>query len=328
MKHLTVRLFSYVFGTLFFGVIFPTMVSAATLYLDPDNGEYHPGDTFVVSVRLDANGDCVNVVSGEVSYPKDLLRASAFSQGESILTLWTETPKINGAEGRVSFTGGVPGGYCGRIAGDPGYANIVGKIIFSVLATAPVGATPMIEALPSSQVLLADGRGTPASLLVNKATFRIASGTGRVVNEWLDELRDDTVPPEPFAIDLHHDARTAGGKYFVVFQTTDKQSGVVKYELKEHDKDRPEYIRGERTLASWRPVESPYVLEDQTLNSTIIIRAIDNAGQIREESFLPSGDGVNQGSTLPYAPIIGGVVLFLVAIAVTVRMRKGHPHSP
>ena len=101
----------------------------------------------------------------------------------------------------------------------------------------------------------------------------------------------------------------------------------MKYELKEHDKDRPTYIRGERTLAGWRPVESPYVLEDQTLNSTIIIRAIDNAGQIREELFLPSGEGAKEGSEIPYAPIIG-VVLFLIAIAVTFQMRRTHPHSP
>lgn len=304
----------------------PAISSAATLYLDPDGGTYAPGDTFVVNVRLDANGECVNVVSADIAYPKEVIRASAFSQGESILTLWTETPKIDATEGRVTFIGGVPGGYCGRIAGDPGYANIVGKIIFTVSGTTQPGIIPPIEVLPSSQVLLADGRGTPASLLVNKATFMIASSTGQAVNEWLDELRGDTIPPESFSIDLRREEGAVGGKYFVIFQTTDKQSGVAKYELIERDTQRPEFIHGARTPAVWRPVESPYVLQDQTLNSTIVVRAIDNAGQIREESLLPKpATGVSSQNAL--IKIIGAIIVFFVAIAVAIRLRKTHGSS-
>ncbi len=320
MKLRTARFFLW--STLF--AILPVYSFAATLYLDPDSGEYHPGDTFIVSVRLDSGGDCVNVVSGEIAYPKDLLRASAFSQGESILTLFTEQPKIDAESGRVTFMGGVPGGYCGRIAGDPGYANIVGKIIFSVPATTLPGTLPPVEILPTSQVLLADGRGTPATLLTNKAVFTIASGTGSGINEWLDELREDVTPPESFAIDLHRDEKTVGGRYFVVFQTTDKQSGVAKYELMERDVDRPAYIRGTRTKVTWRPVESPYVLEDQTLKSTIVVRAIDNAGQIREESLLPNPDEEGSSNRGRIIPIVGGILVFLLAIGVAIRVRRSH----
>jgi hypothetical protein len=304
----------------------PVAASAATLYLDPDGGTYRPGDTFVVNVRLDANGECVNVVSADIAYPKDVLRAAAFSQGESILTLWTEAPKIDAENGRVSFIGGVPGGYCGRIAGDPGYANIVGKIIFTVSGTTRPGILPPIEVLPSSQVLLADGRGTPAQLLVNKATFSVASSSGQAVNEWLDELRDDTTPPESFSVDLHREENTVGGRYFVIFQTTDKQSGVAKYELIERDTKRPEFIHGERKPAVWRPVESPYVLQDQTLNSTIVVRAIDNAGQIREESLLPKPGEKTSGSG-SMIPIIGGILVFVIAIIITIRVRRQDDRS-
>lgn len=165
-------------------------------------------------------------------------------------------------------------------------------------------------------------------LLTNKATFTIASGTGKGINEWLDELREDTTPPESFAIDLHRDQATVGGRYFVVFQTTDKQSGVAKYELIERDADRPEFVRGTRTKALWRPVESPYVLEDQTLRSTIIIRAIDNAGQIREESLLP--DPLTTGSSQGQwpTPLIVGVLVFLLAIGVAIRLRRPHALTP
>lgn len=325
MKLFTARFFLWMSLAWLFGL--PMSTLAATIYLDPEGGEYHPGDTFVVNVRLDANGECVNVVSGDIAYPKDLLRASALSQGESILTLWTEAPRINSAEGRITFVGGVPGGYCGRIAGDPGYANIIGKMIFTIPAETKPGILPSIIILPSSEVLLADGRGTPAPLLIKNATFTVASGTGTFVNEWLDQIQDDTVPPESFSIDLHRDENTVGGRYFVVFQTTDKQSGVAKYELIERDRDRPEFIRGTRTAPAWRPVQSPYVLEDQTLNSTIIVRAIDNAGQIREESFLPNSKEAQTNSRGSILPAIGGVIVFVISLVVAIRIRKQSTRS-
>jgi hypothetical protein len=325
MKLFGARFFLWTIIILFW-IVLPADGEAATLYLDPDGGEYHPGDTFVVDVRLDPNGDCVNVVSADITYPKEYLRASAFSQGESILTLWTEAPKIVSEEGRITFMGGVPGGFCGRIPGDPGYANIVGKIIFSVPATAPYGVTPPVDFLSSTQVLLADGRGTPAPLMTRRAVFTLASSTGASINEWLDEIREDDVPPEPFSIDLHRDPNTAAGKYFIVFQTTDKQSGVAKYELIERDRDRPQYVRGERSPAVWRPVESPYVLTDQSLNSTIVVRAIDHAGQVREESLLPTPNKVTAKPS--YGVLLWLLTAFVGAIGVTIFLRRKHPHVP
>src|SRR4051812_20788407 len=45
---------------LFFFSFFPFIANAATLYLDPSSGNYGPGDTFIVSVRLQTDSECVN----------------------------------------------------------------------------------------------------------------------------------------------------------------------------------------------------------------------------------------------------------------------------
>jgi uncharacterized membrane protein len=70
------------------------------------------------------------------------------------------------------------------------------------------------------------------------------------------------------------------------------------------------------------------VLEDQTLNSTIVVRAIDNAGQVREESFTPMGENSHNVSEKGLVlSIIGGVIAFLLSIAVTIRLRRHRKHS-
>ena len=50
---------------------------AATLSIDPPDGNFGPGDTFVLTVRLDtAHDECVNAASIVVNYPTDWMKAS------------------------------------------------------------------------------------------------------------------------------------------------------------------------------------------------------------------------------------------------------------
>ncbi len=72
---------------------------AAILYLEPASGEYQPGDTFIVEIKIDTEGECINTVEVNLSFPKDILKAIDFSQGNSILTLWVKKPEINQEKG-------------------------------------------------------------------------------------------------------------------------------------------------------------------------------------------------------------------------------------
>lgn len=271
----------------------PVFASAATLSLDPVRGSFGPGDMFVMTVRIDTGTDeCINASDIDISFPGNLVKVTAVSKGESLMTLWTDGPLIENEKGKVSWSGGIPGGYCGRVLGDPGKTNILGKVVFSVLS--PKDATPDVPMLfsfgSSTKVLLNDGFGSVAPLTEKSATITRTLRSSGVKNEWLDIVRADTVPPDQFDVTLHHDQSTLDGKYFVIFSTVDKQSGVDHFEVMEDDPARLGFVRGGNEHASFRTGISPYVLRDQSLKSRVTVRAIDNAGNI-EESILPPSAG-------------------------------------
>lgn len=253
--------------------LFPIFSFAAVLYLEPSSGEYQPGDTFLVEIKIDTEEECINTVEANLSFSQDILEAVDFSQGNSILTLWVEPPSIFQERGLVSFIGGIPGGYCGRIPGDPGESNLLGKIIFKVGETKINQAE--IKFLDTSQVLLNDGFGTPAKLTTKGAILTILAEKLEVPkDEWQEELEKDNIPPESFEIEIHQDPAIFEGKYFITFSTTDKQTGVGYYEVKEGDRD-------------WKEAESPYLLEDQGLQSIIKVKVVDKAGNERIAEYLP-----------------------------------------
>jgi len=256
---------------IFVFALFPCVSFAAKLYFEPSEGNYYQGDNFIVAVRIDSDAECINTVKANIGFPQDILEATEFSQGNSILTLWVKNPEISQDSGQISFIGGTPGGFCGKLAGDPEKSNLLGKIIFQVKKlNISDKTTATIKFLTDSQVLLNDGFGTPAKLVGQNAEFNILSVAAETPKtEWQEELKKDNVPPEAFEINMLRDPSIFNGKYFIVFSTTDKQTGVDFYEVKEGKKD-------------WkRATTSPYLLQDQSLTSIIKVKARDRAGNER-----------------------------------------------
>ncbi len=289
-------------------ILFPTFAFGAVLYLEPASGEYQPGDTFVVNVRIDTEGECINAVEADLSFSQDIFKAVDFSRGQSIITLWTKTPEIKQELGQISFSGGVPGGYCGRIPGDPETSNLLGKIIFEIpgmMVGGPREGPAEIRFLETSQVLLNDGLGTLARLSTKGTDFKIVPQRTEPIEEsWQEEIKNDTFPPEPFEIVVHKDRAIFEGKYFITFLTSDKQTGLDYYEIQEG-------------IGNWKKAESPYLLEDQTLGSIIKVRATDKAGNERIAEYLPEAPK----KFLPYWTIIlvllGAGIIVWVIIKIT-----------
>lgn len=312
---------------------FPVFASAATLSIDPNHGNFGPGDMFVVTVRIDTDKEeCINASDVDMTFPKDLLKVTAVSKGESLITLWTDGPLIENEKGRVSWSGGIPGGYCGRVLGDPGKTNILGKVVFSVINIKPTDSeTPMqISFGSSTKVLLNDGFGTAAPLVLGNAMLTRTVHSGGVKNEWLDIVKGDTTPPDQFDVSVHHDQNAFDGKYFIVFSTVDKQSGVDHFEVIEDDPSRLGFVRGGNDRAHPQAAVSPYVLRDQSLKSRVIVRAIDNAGNI-EEIILPPTNGVfsvnavtTTGSMFTKYQEIWWSLLALLFIAITGSLYLHH----
>ncbi len=275
MTNFQFKSFKFLVVIFSFSLLVFSFCEAAVLYLEPAQGEYQPGDTFIVEARIDTQGECINAAAINLSFSRDILEAIDFSKGNSILSLWLKPLEINQAEGLVSFSGGIPGGYCGRLPGDPGQSNLLGRIIFKVREKNGELFFVKLEFGEDSRVLLNDGFGTPCELTFKGATFNILAGElEEVKDQWQEELEKDKIPPEVFDIEIQQDQSIFEGKYFIIFQTQDKQTGLDYYEVKEGDKN-------------WQKTKSPYLLVDQELKSIIKVRAVDKVGNERIAEYIP-----------------------------------------
>lgn len=282
-------------------ILFPLFAGAAVLYFEPDKGNYYQDETFLVGIRLDVEEDCINTVDVSLAFPNDILEAVDFSKGGSILTIWLAEPEISQEQGIITFAGGIPGGFCGILPGDPGKSNLLGKIVFRAKGISKEQLSAELRFSDASRILLNDGFGTSAELKNEKAVFSILSGipeAGR--QEWQEELKKDRTSPEPFEIEIIQDPSVFDNQYFIIFQAQDKQTGIDYYEIKEGKND-------------WQRGESPYLLENQELSSIIRVKAIDKAGNERIAEYLPEKK--------PLSRLIIGL-LIIIAIVVGYQLYK------
>ncbi len=277
-----------------FSFIFPvSSVKAAILYLEPASGQYHSGDTFITTIRIDTEKECINTVEANLKFSQDILEAVDSSQAKSIISLWVKSPVIDQKSGLISFSGGIPGGYCGIIPGDPGKTNILGEVIFKVPDSLNENKMAEINILSNSQVLLNDGLGTPAQTKNRGAVLNLLSEkTEAPKREWEEKVSKDNILPEPFQTEVNRNPAIFGGEYFITFSTTDKQTGIDYYQVKEGERD-------------WKQASSPYLLEDQKLKSIIEVRAVDKAGNKRIAEYTP-----------PKKPIHFWIIILILLVGV------------
>ena len=76
----------------------------------------------------------------------------------------------------------------------------------------------------------------------------------------------DTESPENFIPVISNDPNVFDGKFFLVFATQDKGSGIDRYEVREGES------------GSFFSAQSPYRIKDQSLGVKIFVKAIDKNG--------------------------------------------------
>ena len=305
------------FGALFFVALFflAPIANAASLYIDPAFKTVGRGDSITMSVRLDtdeAQEECINAVDGVITYPETLIPVDV-SIGDSIFSMWLEQPKIDKEARRITFAGGIPNGYCGRIAGDPRLTNTIVKLIFRspgfLVGSSAGTSTAKVDFAPETTAYLNDGFGTKADLALYGSTIDLSDNASPVmVDEWREAVNADDLPPEEFSIDLQRSQTTFGGQYFIVFNTTDKQTGIDHYEVMEEPVSRLMAFEWGRADAPWITAPSPYPLEDQSLNSIIRVKAVDKAGNEYIATLIPdeSMRGISTNDL-----IVGAVILLI-----------------
>ena len=297
-------------------------VSATHIYLDTETKTHGNLDTFYIPVRVDVQkGECINSVKVSISYNPSEISIKDISIADSILSLWTQKPSIkktNGEEdGMIAFEGGIPGGYCGRVVGDPGKTDVLVKL---VVAGAPgvladnEAKTANIIVEPSTKVYLNDGFGSEADLTVAGLELVLRKSTTTPNNVWLSDIKSDNIAPELFDITLIKGPSQGNKKSYIIFNTVDKQSGIDHYEVLETDPDRFGFLALFPNKEShWVFADSPYVLRDQKLHSKIMVKAVDKNGNERVIEYMPPISAI---TTLTQVSIFIPIVIILFVIFV------------
>lgn len=285
-------MFRFLGVCLLIAVVVPHAAQAATLFLDPQETSLLRGETMIMSLRLDVDeetDECVNLVDATITYP-DAINAVDTSVGDSILQMWIERPTIDAANNRITLAGGIPNGYCGRIPGDPALTNVIAEVVFRY-TEAPLASgssTVAVALAPQTTAYLNDGAGTVAPLqLFGADVTLLADATTTASDPWTEAVTADDIPPRPFSIALERDESMFAGNYYIVFSTTDKETGIAQYEVMEEPLSEQSLFQFGGVNAPWQEARSPYELQDQTLNSTIRVRATDKAGNEYIATLVP-----------------------------------------
>jgi len=226
-------------------------VFAAEIRLDAQKSEINSGEQFLVDIIIHSE-ESLNAVEGRLIFPADKLLIKEIRDGNSVINFWVEKPRLE-ASGVILFSGITPGGFSG--------AN---NNIFSVVFEAKNTGIASV-ALQNTKALQNDGLGSQTALLTRDTAVSIKPGDSNVPKEILI----DKEPPEDFNPSIENDPKIFDGKYFLVFATQDKISGIANYKVREGE-------WGWFTVA-----ESPYLLKHQSLDRKIFVKAVDKVGNER-----------------------------------------------
>lgn len=321
----------------------PYTADAASLYIDPAQSSLNRGDALTFAVRLDTDesvGECVNAVDAVITYTANIDPVDV-SIGNSIFSMWVEQPTINREDRTITFAGGIPNGYCGRVSGDPQLTNVMAELIFRSPGFAIGGSDEPVARVAfadTSTAYLNDGQGSKASLTNYGAEIALNDRPGaEMLNPWQERVDADTTRPEEFSITLEQDSTTFSGRHYIVFSTTDKQTGIDHYEVMEEPISQLGTFEWGRADAPWITARSPYELDDQSLNSIIRVKAVDKAGNQYIATLIPdeSMRTLSQDKLIFYVFVsFLGLVLLLVLLSLFAWYRKmkkraaASPHQP
>jgi hypothetical protein len=263
-------LFSVV--VILFFVLFSVDISnAATIEPKIDSKEVKKNEFIIVPIYLDTQFEEINAVEVYINFSDNLVFRD-YLDGKSIITHWIEKPHLlDVRRPKIEFSGIVAGGISGR------NLNLV-DLVFE----AKENGKAKIEIDENSKVLLNDGLGTKTKLIALSQGFNILDIKGK------PEIKiKDNFPPEPFKIYLAKNKEIFNGKYYITFETKDKQSGIAYYEISEKPINFIFLTKPDIKNLSFKKAESPYVLEDQSLRSYVVVKAVDKAGNERVEILYP-----------------------------------------
>jgi len=274
-----------------------TAQETITVYFDLKEQTIYEGDTFLATLKIDTPNTSINVVDGIILFDKSKLTIEEVITGNSLFAFWPEPPSISNDKGELLFVGGASSGFLGN-----------GGNILQIVFLAKSEGRSTVDLLEGLSVFLNDGQGTQISPKLEPLLIDISErpvGTP-IRDEWKFVLEKDKTPPDFVEVLISKNKHLFDNQYFVSFLATDKESGISHYEVKEGTLD-------------FTRTKSPHLLQDQSLESTLQIKAVDKAGnESLITPMLAEGPGVSYKT---YAIWTLCVLAILILIFLLLRLR-------
>ena len=260
--------------------------SAATVFVESSRDQISVGDSVVISVKINAEGEVINTIDGNISIEDGQGKSSVkeFSLANSVFGMWPRTPSLDSKGKLVSFVGGVPGGM-----------SIENATVFKFVLTAVKEGTIKISP-KDTLVFLNDNKGTQTTTKLKGISIKINPKTVATnTNDWQDIVVSDKIPPEKFIIVLGQDQKIYDGKIFAYFSALDNQSGIDHYEVIENS--------GKAVRSG-----SVYIPNDQSGKLRLKVTAFDKAGNTTV-AYYPNSS----------KPVAWGWVIIIVVLGLFAR---------
>jgi hypothetical protein len=268
-------------------LIAPTASYAVSFDIVTKSSVYKDGSEFYADVLIDPQGQPINGIDGELLITNaNVLR---IEDGGSVVKNWISRPEVVERKGLKSivFSGITPNGFNGYLN-----SNQKKGLVFRVVLKNKNNDSVNLS-LKNILVTKNDGQGT--SINTGSKILNIGiSSTGDIEKY---TLLDNEKPEVSYEIVT--DQNLFDGKKTLVFSVADSKSGFKHAYVKEGMND-------------FKLVNSPYVLEDQSLRGIILIKVVDNADNETLVTIRPS--------LAAYLPIniIGLLVLIILVFIVAV----------
>ncbi|MEO5646657.1 MAG: hypothetical protein ABIO57_00285 [Candidatus Paceibacterota bacterium] len=219
---------------------------------------------FYVDVVVDPKGGSINGIQGAVTFSPDMLTFVRAETGTSNITLWIDQPKAQGDT--ISFSGVIPNGFNGLINPFDQSVKLPGQIVRLVFS----GKAPGIAKISTTNISITDndGIGTIEKMTDTNNTVTVSDTAAPSLY-----INNDIISPTLSATVIN-DHNLYDGKSVLIFNATDKESGVDHVTLQEGD--------GELST-----IESPYVLHDQSRKSILLLHAYDMSGNVATITIAP-----------------------------------------
>ncbi len=268
----------------------PSFSFAAEMTLEVHALPVSVGAPLELSLSVFNPSKALNAVEGSIGFDSSKLEYIETNTGEGVISFWIEYPHLCESN-RICFSGISPGGFF----------DVKSELMTLRFLPKNIGTTTV--AINTIRLLQHDGKGTDEPVTAGAVTVVIAEQSPLST-----QASVDVEPPEVFTPSIIFDDDVEAGAAVLVFSTTDKQTDIEAYYIKEVP------FSWLAAFYPWEKAEAPYVLEDQTLSSYVYVKAVDKARNERIAVVLPENSDREIVRTLLFVGVVLVILGYLLRL--------------